>query len=102
MAKSKPAAKPKKPTSAEQYNERQAGKLWSYSELPSAFADLRKRPLLFSDAVRSFQKSQGLAQDGKLGPKTLAKIRGAYSPAPPVVDAKPDPEGGDAEESEGD
>ena len=88
-----------KATTAEGYNTRQAGKLWTWAELPSHLSDLRKRPGMLADAVRSFQRSKGLTADSRLGPKTLAAIRAAWSSAPLAPEAKPAPEPGDSDDA---
>lgn len=95
------AAKPKarQSFSPEGYNAKQAGKLWTWADLPCHMSDLRKRPGLFSDAVRSFQRSKGLTADGKLGPKTLAAIRSVWPSAPPAADTKPDQKPGEDDDA---
>lgn len=95
----KPKAKRPKASGPEEYNARQAGKLWEYADLPSHLADLRKRPGLFAEAVRSFQRSHLLTADSKLGPKTLAAIRAAWSSAPSAPEAKPEPKPGEADDA---
>ena len=93
------AKKPAKPLTAVDYNSKQAGKLWSWSELPSHMADCQKRPALLVQAVRSFQKRQGLAPDGMLGPNTLAAIRAVWSLAPPKTEAPPAKVADDADDT---
>ena len=88
--------KSKRASTPESYNASQAGKLWTWSELPSHISDCRKRPALFVEVVRGFQKGHGLTADGKLGPKTLAKIRAVWSViAPPAKEANPEPKAKD-------
>ena len=98
--KTKPkATKAPKATTPEAYNTSKAGKSWSYADLPSHLASLRKRPSLFANAVRAFQRASGLVADSKLGPKTLAIIRAVYSSAPPAQKAKPEATPGDADDA---
>ena len=101
--KTKPkATKATKATTPEAYNASKAGKSWNYSDLPSHLASLRKRPTLFANAIRAFQKANGLLADSKLGPKTLKTIRAVFSSAPPATEASKDSAEGDKSDDAGD
>jgi len=71
-------------SAATAYNQSKAGVLWAVVDLPAPLSGLDPATQAFADAVASFQTSKGLASDGKLGPSTLAAMKG---PAVPLVTA---------------
>ena len=56
------------------YNAKQAGVLWTASELQSPLNGLDPAGVEFADAVAALQGQHGLKADGKLGPATLAAL----------------------------
>jgi hypothetical protein len=84
----KPKAKSKAPTTAEAYNKSKACTLWHWHDLPTWLREQMNHPTSFAKKVRLFQRSNGLAPDGKLGPKTLAALK---VDAAPVVEVTPEP-----------
>jgi hypothetical protein len=56
------------------YNAKQAGVLWTASELQPPLNGLDPAGVEFADAVTALQVEHGLKADGKLGPSTLAAL----------------------------
>ena len=77
------------------YNLSQFGNVWKVSDLPAPLNVLDPGSVAFADAVAALQKAKGLTADGKLGPATLAAIKGPS--APPVAPAAASLSGGAVE-----
>lgn len=84
-----------------------AGKKGMVAFNPSIHASETSEPAIFAKAVKDWQSKNGLEADGKLGPKTWAKMTGqpapkaAPKPSPkPTPKPEPKPDGGGAGERE--